>query len=103
MTDRERLPQLGGELFLTDGGIETTLIFHQGLELPEFAAFVLLDDEEGTSSCAATTTPYLELAARARHRLRARVADLAREPEVGGPSSATPTSSSTASIARRSR
>ena len=31
---RERLPQLAGELFLTDGGIETTLIFHEGLELP---------------------------------------------------------------------
>ena len=35
---RDALPQLGGDLFLTDGGIETTLIFHEGLELPFFAA-----------------------------------------------------------------
>ena len=39
---RTALPQLNGELFLTDGGIETTLIFRQGFELPHFAAFDLL-------------------------------------------------------------
>jgi hypothetical protein len=32
---RNALPQLGGELYLTDGGIETTLIFHDRLELPD--------------------------------------------------------------------
>ena len=31
---RRSLPQLGGDFFLTDGGIETTLIFHDGLDLP---------------------------------------------------------------------
>lgn len=44
------LPQLGSRLFLTDGGIETTLIFHDGLQLPHFAAFVLLDDETGRAA-----------------------------------------------------
>ena len=44
---RERLPQLDGGLFLTDGGLETTLIFHEGWDLPCFAAFVLLDSERG--------------------------------------------------------
>ena len=44
---RARLPQLTGSLFLTDGGIETTLIFHDGLELPDFAAFHLLKTAEG--------------------------------------------------------
>ena len=44
---RQRLPQLDGELFLTDGGIETTLIFHHGLGLPYFAAFYLLNDPAG--------------------------------------------------------
>ena len=39
---RHHLPQLDGKLFLTDGGIETTLIFLEGLELPHFAAFDLL-------------------------------------------------------------
>jgi S-methylmethionine-dependent homocysteine/selenocysteine methylase len=57
-----RLPQLDDALFLTDGGIETTLIFHQGLELPLFAAFVLLEDEEGTEALRRYYEPYLELA-----------------------------------------
>jgi|GEM_PF-1447528 hypothetical protein len=38
----ENLPQLDGTLFLTDGGLETTLIFHEELDLPEFAAYPLL-------------------------------------------------------------
>lgn len=41
------LPQLSGGTFLCDGGLETTLMFHQGVDLPHFAAFVLLDDEQG--------------------------------------------------------
>ncbi len=44
---RTELPQLAGELFLTDGGLETTLIFVEGFDLPEFAAFVLLESETG--------------------------------------------------------
>jgi len=36
---RDRLPQVGSGLFVTDGGIETTLIYRRGLELPAFAAF----------------------------------------------------------------
>jgi S-methylmethionine-dependent homocysteine/selenocysteine methylase len=59
---RDDLPQLAGELFLTDGGIETSLIFHQGLDLPAFAAFVLLDDEDGIAALRRYYAPYLELA-----------------------------------------
>jgi S-methylmethionine-dependent homocysteine/selenocysteine methylase len=44
---RHDLPQLNGNIFLTDGGLETTLIFHNGLDLPEFAAFDLLKDGKG--------------------------------------------------------
>jgi S-methylmethionine-dependent homocysteine/selenocysteine methylase len=44
---RERLPQLGPDLFLTDGGLETTLVFHEELTLPCFAAFDLLKDTDG--------------------------------------------------------
>jgi S-methylmethionine-dependent homocysteine/selenocysteine methylase len=47
---RNALPQLGGDLFLADGGIETTLIFHDKLELPDFAAFDLLKSAEGTAA-----------------------------------------------------
>ncbi len=47
---RARLPQLGGKLFLTDGGLETTLIFHKGMELPYFAAFDLMRSAEGRAT-----------------------------------------------------
>ena len=47
---RDALPQLGGDLFVTDGGIETTLIFHDGLELPDFAAYALLDRPDGEAA-----------------------------------------------------
>ena len=47
---RNHLPQVGGQLFVTDGGIETTLIFHDKLDLPLFAAFHLLKDEAGTAA-----------------------------------------------------
>jgi S-methylmethionine-dependent homocysteine/selenocysteine methylase len=40
------LPQLGERPFVTDGGLETTLIYQAGIELPCFAAFVLLDRPE---------------------------------------------------------
>ena len=44
---RKTFPQLTGSLLLTDGGLETTLIFQEGLNLPEFAAFDLLKDAFG--------------------------------------------------------
>ncbi len=62
MRYRAHLPQLDGGLFLTDGGIETTLIFHQGLDLPLFAAFDLLKDDEGTQTLRSYYEPYAALA-----------------------------------------
>ena len=62
MSHRTSLPQLEGDLFLTDGGIETSLIFHQGLDLPEFAAFVLLDSDEGLDHLRSYYEPYVALA-----------------------------------------
>ena len=41
------LPLADDSYFLTDGGIETTLIFHDGIDLPLFASFVLLETEDG--------------------------------------------------------
>src|SRR5690606_12274731 len=38
------LPQLGTDLFVTDGGIETTLVDLEGVTFPDLATFVLLDD-----------------------------------------------------------
>jgi S-methylmethionine-dependent homocysteine/selenocysteine methylase len=62
MKHRDHLPQLDGGLFLTDGGIETTLIFHDGLDLPLFAAFDLLKDDEGTEALRRYYEPYARLA-----------------------------------------
>ena len=44
---RNNLPQLGEHVFLTDSGLETTLIFHDGFELNQFASFELLKSERG--------------------------------------------------------
>ena len=68
MKHRDALPQLRGGLFLTDGGLETVLIFHEGIELPAFAAVDLLKDDEGT----ATLRRYFE-----------RFAGIAREHDAG--------------------
>jgi S-methylmethionine-dependent homocysteine/selenocysteine methylase len=59
---RSALPQLNGELFLTDGGIETTLIFHDGFDLPHFAAFDLLKNDGGREGLRKYYHPYANLA-----------------------------------------
>ncbi|HEY3486046.1 MAG TPA: homocysteine S-methyltransferase family protein [Ilumatobacteraceae bacterium] len=51
-------------MFLTDGGIETSLIYDQGLELPEFAAFTLLDDDAGRAALIRYFEDYVAIAAR---------------------------------------
>lgn len=59
---RRPLPQLDGGMFLTDGGLETTLIFHKGIDLPHFAAFDLLRTPEGRNLLRDYHRPYLEAA-----------------------------------------
>jgi S-methylmethionine-dependent homocysteine/selenocysteine methylase len=59
---RAKLPQLAGNVFLTDGGIETSLIFLDGIALPYFAAFDLLKSEEGRSALRKYYSPYAQLA-----------------------------------------
>jgi S-methylmethionine-dependent homocysteine/selenocysteine methylase len=61
---RDALPQLRGDLFLTDGGLETTLIFLEGIELPEFAAFTLLRTKDGQAALRRYFRTYAALAQR---------------------------------------
>lgn len=61
---RNALPQLAGTFFLTDGGIETTLIFHEGLELPDFAAFHLFKTPQGEAALRKYFRTYAEIAKR---------------------------------------
>ena len=42
--------------------METTLIFEQGMELPEFASFPLVETEEGRAALRAYFEPYLAIA-----------------------------------------
>jgi S-methylmethionine-dependent homocysteine/selenocysteine methylase len=47
---------------LADGGLETSLIFHQDIELPLFAAFPLVLGTEGRAALRAYWEPYLAIA-----------------------------------------
>jgi S-methylmethionine-dependent homocysteine/selenocysteine methylase len=51
-----------GQTYVTDGGMETTLIHREGFELPHFAAFVLLDDDRGVEALRSYFRPYLAIA-----------------------------------------
>ena len=59
---RSNLPQLENRTFLSDGGMETTLIFRDGVELPHFASFVLLDTEDGRRRLKSYYEKYLHIA-----------------------------------------
>jgi S-methylmethionine-dependent homocysteine/selenocysteine methylase len=55
-------PSQNGAVFLTDGGLETTLVFHEGLDLPCFAAFPLLLSGSGRQQLERYFEPYLRTA-----------------------------------------
>lgn len=58
-----QLPQFG-RYMLTDGGLETDLLYNRGIDLPCFASVVLLRTAEGRAALEAYYRPYLELARR---------------------------------------
>jgi len=53
---------LGGGRFLTDGGLETFLIFQEGWDLPAMAGFVLLETEQGRNALRAYFDRYVPMA-----------------------------------------
>lgn len=59
---RQALPQADGRLFLSDGGMETALIFLQGVDLPQFASFVLLESESGRAELVKYYEKFLPIA-----------------------------------------
>ena len=59
---RNRLPQIDGGVFLTDSGLETTLVFHDGLDLPCFASFDLLRTVEGRERLRTYYEQHIDLA-----------------------------------------
>src|SRR5687768_9106164 len=48
---------------LTDSGLETWLVFHRNVELPDFASFPLLDDDAGRELLAEYFRDHLRIAA----------------------------------------
>jgi S-methylmethionine-dependent homocysteine/selenocysteine methylase len=66
---RQALPQLGEKLFLSDGGMETSLIFHDGIELRHFAAFDLLGSADGRAALERYYAAFVALAKRDGHGL----------------------------------
>ncbi len=63
---REQLPQLGDRVFVADGGLETSLIFHQGIDLPLFAAFPLVASDYGIRALLEYYRPYIDIALKNR-------------------------------------
>jgi homocysteine S-methyltransferase len=61
-----RLPQLSGAPVVTDGGLETDLIYHHGVDLPDLAAFQLVEDEKGEALLVDYYRAYVEIARQAR-------------------------------------
>ncbi|MEM9684435.1 MAG: homocysteine S-methyltransferase, partial [Pseudomonadota bacterium] len=59
---RNELPQMSGDIFLTDAGIETDLIFNHGIEIREFAAHTLLPETEGRNALSNYFNGFLKLA-----------------------------------------
>lgn len=64
---RDKLPQLENRLFLTDGGIITTLIYKRKIDLPYLATFLLLDDPKGRQELRLFAREYIEIARRYGH------------------------------------
>lgn len=61
-TYRNALPQLRDDFFMTEGGLETTLIFLDGQQFPDFAAFHLLRTPEGVNALRKYFRTYAALA-----------------------------------------
>ena len=61
---RNALPQMDGAVLLTDGGLETTLVFIDGFDLPCFASFPLLERDDGRAALTRYFEPYLDVARR---------------------------------------
>jgi len=64
MRNDSTLPRPGGPGYLTDGGLETCLVFHDGIDLPAFASFPLLTTPTGRERLRAYYEEYLATAGR---------------------------------------
>ncbi|MGC4110014.1 MAG: homocysteine S-methyltransferase family protein [Nocardioides sp.] len=73
----------GGWRWVTDGGLETDLLFHHGADLPEFAAYPLLRSDEGRALLRSYYEGYADVAAGARAGLRLEAPTWRANPDWG--------------------
>ena len=63
MRERDNLlPQQRGQMFVTDGGIETHMIFNEGEDLPDMSVYLLNDSERGRQKMREYYRAYLPIA-----------------------------------------
>jgi homocysteine S-methyltransferase len=56
------LPSFEDKLFLSDGGVETCMVFHEGIPLPDFASFLLLETGRGSEAAKRYFQSFFDLA-----------------------------------------
>ena len=78
------LPQLSGHQLVTDGGMETDLMFHHGVDLPHFAAFPLVETPEGRDQLTRYYDGYAAVAAGAGAGLLLEAPTWRASPDWGG-------------------
>jgi homocysteine S-methyltransferase len=62
MKYRNNLPQSNGRRFITDGGLETVMVFQEGIDLPEFSAITLLTRDDVREILQRYFQPYIKIA-----------------------------------------
>jgi hypothetical protein len=101
MSPNERIPRIDRDrLYLADGGLETTMIYREGIDLPHFASFLLLEDHGGREALRRYYRNHIEIAR--RHRLGSRSTRAIRStsvPDTALSSTARPTWSWSAAAA----
>lgn len=78
---------------VTDGGLETDLIFLRGIDLPAFASLPLLDSEDGRAVLRDYYLAYADIAVRAGAPCCSRRRRGGRTPTTPPPSGTTPRTS----------
>ncbi len=62
MKHHDRLPHQTDRMFLTDAGFETSMLFHQGFDMPYFAFYPMLETAEGRAAMRTYFAPFFHSA-----------------------------------------
>lgn len=59
---RPMLPHQSNQMFVTDAGFETSMLFHKGFDMPHFAFFPMLRTVDGREAMKEYIAPFMETA-----------------------------------------